>query len=198
MTYTDPLKGSDGAREVVLEVVSKDPAQYFFPDQYSNDSNWLAHYETTGPEIWEQTQGRITHFIAGTGTSGTLMGVGRFLKEKRKNIKIIAIQPEPFHGIEGLKHMESAMPVALYDPSVHDFKITVMTETAYEWTRQLALKEGLLVGPSSGAALFGALQRIKPLKQGVVVIMFPDGGDKYLSTDFWEDEESRKDTRQVA
>lgn len=185
MTYTDPLKGSDGARQAVREIVSKDSGHYFFPDQYSNDSNWLAHYETTGPEIWKQTRHRITHFIAGTGTSGTLVGAGRFLKEKNRNIKIVAVQPEAFHGIEGLKNMDVSVPVRIYDPAVHDEKITIPTEPAYEWTRELAAKEGLLVGPSSGAALYGALQVTQHLEEGVVVVVFPDGGDKYLSSRLW-------------
>ena len=185
ITYTDPLKGSDGAREVVQDIVSKNPGRYFFPDQYSNDSNWLAHYETTGPEIWEQTQHKITHFIAGTGTSGTVMGTGRFLKEKNKAVKIIAVQPEAFHGIEGLKNMDASVPVRIYDPTVHDQKITIPTEPAYELTRELAVKEGLLVGPSSGAALYGAFQALRRLEEGVAIVVFPDSGDKYLSTRLW-------------
>lgn len=184
--FSDPLKGSDGARELVQEIVTKDPDKYFFPDQYGNPSNWKAHYETTGPEIWRDTGGRVTHFVSGMGTSGTLMGTGRFLKEKNPAIETIALQPEPFHGIEGWKHMDSSVPVKIYDPAVHDRKITIPTEPAYEAARELALKEGMLVGPSSGGAFYGALQVIGKLRAGVVVIMFPDGGDKYLSTQLWE------------
>ncbi|HXV27471.1 MAG TPA: cysteine synthase [bacterium] len=184
--YSDPLKGSDGAREKVTEIVARDPDKYFFPDQYSNPSNWKAHYKTTGPEIWRDTGGRVTHFVAGMGTSGTVMGTGRFLKEKNPAIRVIAVQPESFHGVEGLKNMDCSVPVKIYDPAFHDQKITLSTEPAYDWTRRLAEKEGFLVGLSSGAALYGALEAVKDLKEGVVVVVFPDGGDKYLSTQLWE------------
>ncbi len=184
--YSDPLKGSDGAREVVTEIVAKNPSHYFFPDQYSNPSNWKAHYETTGPEIWRDTQGRITHFVASMGTSGTVMGTGRFIKEQNPKVRIIAVQPEPFHGVEGLKNMDCSVPVKIYNAAFHDEKITIPTEPAYDWTRELARKEGFLVGPSSGAALYGALERVKHVEEGVVVVVFPDGGDKYLSTQLWE------------
>ncbi len=184
--YSDPLKGSDGARERVTEIVAKNPGQYFFPDQYSNPSNWRAHYETTGPEIWRDSQGRVTHFVAGMGTSGTVMGTGRFLKEQNSSVRIIAVQPEPFHGVEGLKNMDCSVPVKIYDASFHDEKITLPTEPAYACTHDLARKEGLLVGPSSGAALYGAFQIAKRLTEGVIVVVFPDGGDKYLSTQLWE------------
>ena len=186
--YSDPLLSSDGARELVTEIVNQNPAHYFFPDQYSNSDNWKAHYETTGPEIWKDTACRITHFVAGMGTSGTIMGTGRFLKEQNPEIQIVAIQPESFHGLEGLKNMDSAIPVKIYDASVHDLKITIPTEPGYVWTRELALKEGLFVGPSSGADLYGALQMLQNqnVKEGVVVIIFPHGGDKYLSTQVWE------------
>ena len=184
--YSDPLLGSDGARELAKEIVGKSPGKYFFPDQYSNPSNWTAHYETTGPEIWNETQERVTHFVAGLGTSGTMMGTSRFLKEKNPKIFTLAVQPEPFHGLEGLKHMESAIPVPIYDPKRHDEKITVETEPAYELTRRLAREEGLLVGPSSGAALLGVFHLLKRVREGVIVTLFPDGGDKYLSTQLWE------------
>ena len=184
--YSNPLLGSDGAREFAKEVIAKDRDQYFFPDQYSNPCNWMAHDETTGPEIWEQTKGRVTHFVAGLGTSGTMMGISRFLKEKNPKIFMLAVQPEPFHGLEGLKHMESAIPVPIYDPYRHDAKITVETEPAYELTRRLAREEGLLVGPSSGAALLGVFELLKKVKEGIIVAIFPDGGDKYLSTQLWD------------
>ncbi len=184
--YSDPLLGSDGARELVEEVIKKDRSKYFFPDQYSNSANWRAHYETTGPEIWEQTQGKVTHFVAGLGTSGTMMGTSRFLKEKNPKVFALAVQPESFHGLEGLKNMESAIPVPIYEPQRHDKKITVETEPAYELTRRLAREEGLLVGPSSGAALLGIFELLKTVKEGVIVVIFPDGGDKYLSTQLWE------------
>lgn len=187
--YSDPLLGSDGARELVEEVIKKNPNKYFFPDQYANAANWKAHYETTGPEIWEQTRGRVTHFVAGLGTSGTMMGNSRFLKEKNPKIFTLAVQPESFHGLEGLKNMESAIPVPIYEPKRHDKKITVETEPAYELTRQLAREEGLLVGPSSGAALLGVFELLKTVKEGVIVAIFPDGGDKYLSTQLWDTSE---------
>ena len=184
--YSDPLLGSDGARELAREIIERDSAKYYFPDQYSNPCNWQAHYETTGPEIWGQTQEKVTHFVAGLGTSGTMMGTSRFLKEKNRKIFTLAVQPEPFHGLEGLKHMESAIPVPIYDPKRHDEKITVETEPAYELTRRLAKEEGLLVGPSSGAALLGVFELLKRIREGVIVAIFPDGGDKYLSTRLWE------------
>ena len=184
--YSDPLLGSDGARELAKEVITKEQDKYFFSDQYSNPCNWMAHYETTGPEIWEQTKGRVTHFVAGLGTSGTMMGTSHFLKEKNPKIFTLAVQPEPFHGLEGLKHMESAIPVPIYDPYRHDAKITVETEPAYELTRRLAREEGLLVGPSSGAALLGVFELLKKVKEGIIVAIFPDGGDKYLSTQLWD------------
>lgn len=186
IVYSDPLLGSDGARQQVEEIVKKNPSKYFFPDQYSNPSNWKAHFDSTGPEIWEQTKGRVTHFVAGMGTSGTLMGTSRFLKQKNPKIFSLAVQPEPFHGLEGMKNMESAVPVPIYDPRQHDWKITVETEPAYELTRRLAREEGLLVGQSSGAALLGVFELLKTVREGVIVVVFPDGGDKYLSTRLWE------------
>jgi len=186
ITYSDPLLGSDGARELAKETVKKNPAAYYYADQYANPSNWRAHYETTGPEIWDETQGRITHFVAGLGTSGTMMGTSRFLKEKNQKIFTLAVQPDPFHGLEGMKHMDSSVPIPIYEPARHDRKLTVQTEPAYELTRRLAREEGLLVGPSSGAALLGAFELLKEVKEGVIVVIFPDGGDKYLSTQLWD------------
>lgn len=185
ITYSDPLLGSDGAREMVRQIVEKNPEKYFFPDQYSNPSNWKAHYLATGPEIWEDTKGRITHFVAGMGTSGTMMGTSRFLKEKNPKIFTLAVQPEPFHGLEGLKNMDSSVPVPIYDPKRHDRKITVETEPAYELTRRLTREEGMLVGQSSGAVLLGVFELLKEVREGVIVAVFPDGGDKYLSTPLW-------------
>lgn len=184
--YSDPLLGSDGARQMAHEIVRKSQDKYFFPDQYANPSNWKAHYQTTGPEIWEDTKGKVTHLVAGLGTSGTMMGTSRFLKEKNPKIFTLAVQPESFHGLEGLKHMESAVPIPIYDPQRHDRKITVETEPAYELTRRLAREEGLLVGQSSGAALLGVFELLKEVREGVMVVIFPDGGDKYLSTTLWE------------
>ncbi len=186
ITYSDSLLGSDGARELVKEIVSRNPEKYFFPDQYGNPSNWKAHSLTTGPEIWDETRGKVTHFVAGLGTSGTMMGTSRFLKEKNPKIVTLAVQPQPFHGLEGLKHMESAVPIPIYESRRHDRKLTVETEPAYELTRRLAREEGLLVGQSSGAALLGVLELLKEVREGVIVVVFPDGGDKYLSTNLWE------------
>lgn len=184
--YSDPLLGSDGARDLVEKIFKRNPKKYFFPDQYSNSSNWQAHYQTTGPEIWEDTQGRVTHFVAGLGTSGTMMGTSRFLKEKNQKIFTLAVQPEPFHGLEGMKHMDTSVPVPIYDPRLHDQKMTVETEPAYEMTRRLAREEGMLVGQSSGAILLGVFELLKKVRRGVIVGIFPDGGDKYLSTRVWE------------
>ena len=187
VVYSDPLKGSDGAIELAHQIYEENPEAYFMPDQYNNPANPQAHYETTGIEIWEQTKGRVTHFVAGIGTSGTLMGTGRRLREFNPDVKVIAVEPDSgFHGIEGLKHMETAIKPGIYDPHFHDAKIPVSTEEAYEATRWLARECGLLVGPSSGAALVGAIEVAKRLKEGVIVTVFPDSGDRYLSYQFWE------------
>ncbi len=185
ITYSDPLLGSDGARDLVHQIVQKDPKKYFFPDQYSNPSNWKAHYQGTGPEIWDETKGRVTHFVAGMGTSGTMMGTSRFLKEKNQKIFTLAVQPDSFHGLEGMKNLDASVPVPIYEPKRHDRKITVQTEPAYELARRLAREEGLLVGQSSGAALLGVFELLKEVREGVIVAVFPDGGDKYLSTPLW-------------
>jgi S-sulfo-L-cysteine synthase (O-acetyl-L-serine-dependent) len=186
LVLTDPLEGTDGAIREVRRTVAASPEKYFYPDQYSNDSNWRAHFETTGPEIIEQTSGRLTHFVAGLGTSGTFMGTGRALRQFNPAIKLISFQPEgPFHGLEGLKHMETALVPAIYDPSLADEDLRVSTEAAHRMVRRLAREEGLLVGISSGAALDAALQVAGRLDQGVVVTVFPDGAEKYLSETFW-------------
>ena len=186
LVLTDPLEGTDGAIREVRRTVAENPEKYFYPDQYSNDSNWRAHFETTGPEIIEQTGGRLTHFVAGLGTSGTFMGTGRALRQFNPAIKLISFQPEgPFHGLEGLKHMETALVPAIYDPSLADEDLRVSTEAAHRMVRRLAREEGLLVGISSGAALAAALQVAGRLDEGVVVTVFPDGAEKYLSETFW-------------
>src|SRR5262245_58104914 len=167
-------------------MVAGDPGAYFYPDQYSNDSNWRAHFDTTGPEIIEQTGGRLTHFVAGLGTSGTFMGTGRALRRFNPAIKLISFQPDsPFHGLEGLKHMATAMVPAIYDPALADEDFGVSSEDAYALVRRLAREEGLLVGISSGAALAAALKVARRLEEGVVVTVFPDGAEKYLSESFW-------------
>jgi cysteine synthase B len=190
LVLTDPLEGTDGAIREVRKVVAADPDRYFYPDQYSNNSNWRAHFDTTAPEIIEQTNGRVTHFVAGLGTSGTFMGTGRALREYNPAIRLISFQPEgPFHGLEGLKHMETAIVPPIYDPSLADEDLRVSTESAHTMVRRLAKEEGLLVGISSGAALAAALDVARRIDQGVVVTVFPDGAEKYLSESFWTAEE---------
>lgn len=186
--FTNPMEGSDGAITTVRDLYAKNPELYFYPDQYSNDSNWKAHYDTTAPEIIEQTGGRLTHFVAGLGTSGTFMGVGRRLREYRPTISLVSVQPDsPLHGLEGLKHMESAIVPAIYDPSLADEDVRVGTEEAFDLTRRLARQEGLLVGISSGANLGGALRVARRTSNAVMVVIFCDGGEKYLSERFWDE-----------
>jgi cysteine synthase B len=188
LIITDPLAGIDGAIEKTRELYEKTPELYYYADQYSNPANILAHYKTTGPEIWEQTAYSITHFVAGLGTSGTMMGVGRFLKEKNKEIKLIGVQPDSsLHGIEGLKHMKTAIRPKIYDESLLDEIYFVSTEEAYAMTLKLLKQKRLFVGVSSGAALAVALKVAKSIKEGVVVTLFPDGGFKYMSERFWEE-----------
>jgi len=185
--YTDPLEGSEGARVVAAEMYRANPERYFMPDQYSNKANPQAHYETTGPEIWRQTGGRVTHFLASIGTSGTLMGTGRYLKDQNPNIRVYAVEPDsPFHGLEGMKHMATAMVPAIYDETWLDGKFQVATEEAYEYVHRLAREEGLLVGASSGAAAAAAVRLAEQIGEGVIVTVFPDSGARYLSTELWE------------
>jgi len=186
LVLTDPLEGTDGAIREVRRMVAADPERYFYPDQYSNDSNWRAHFDTTGPEIIEQTAGRITHFVAGLGTSGTFVGTSRALRRFNPNVKCYSFQPDsPFHGLEGLKHMASAMVPKIYDPTLADEDLAVSTEDAYALLRRLAREEGLLVGISAGAALAATLTVARRLAEGVVVTVFPDGAEKYFSESFW-------------
>jgi cysteine synthase B len=186
LALTSPLEGSDGAIREARRLYAEDPDLYFYADQYNNPANWKAHYEGTGLEIWEQTAGRVTHFVSGLGTSGTFMGTARRLKELNPDIKAISFQPDsPFHGLEGLKHMETAIVPGIYDSSLADQNLEIGTEEAHEYARQLARREGLLVGISSGAALACALKVARSIKSGVIVTVFPDGGDKYLSDRFW-------------
>ncbi len=186
LVLTDPLEGTDGAIRAVRKLVSEHPGEYFYPDQYSNDANWRAHYETTGPEIIEQTDGRLTHFVAGLGTSGTFMGTGRALRRFNPAVRLISFQPDsPFHGLEGLKHMPSALVPAIYDATLADENLEVSTETAHDLVRRLAREEGLLVGISAGAALGAMLEVAHRLREGVIVTVFPDGAEKYLSESFW-------------
>ncbi len=187
VVLTDPLEGSDGALRLARQMALEHPDRYYYADQYNNPANWQAHYLTTAPEIVQQTAGRITHFVAGLGTSGTLMGVGRYLRQYHPHVQIIAVQPDaPFHGLEGLKHIPSAIRPGIYDDSLPDRVIEVATEEAYAMTVQLARREGLFVGVSSGAAAVAALRVAEELDQGVIVTVFPDAGFKYLSSSFWE------------
>jgi cysteine synthase B len=190
LVLTNPLEGTDGAIREVRRLVAEHPDRYFYPDQYSNEGNWRAHFDGTGPEIIEQTGGRITHFVAGLGTSGTFMGAGRALRKFNAAIKLISFQPDsPFHGLEGLKHMATAIVPAIYDPTLADENLGVSTEEAHRLVRRLAKEEGLLVGISAGAALAATLEVAKRLDHGVVVTIFPDGAEKYLSESFWTADE---------
>jgi cysteine synthase B len=188
LILTNPLEGSDGAIRKARALYEQSPDEYFYPDQYNNDANWRSHYDTTAPEIIEQTGGRLTHFVAGLGTSGTFIGVGRRLRTFNPAVRLVSVQPDsPLHGLEGLKHMESAIVPGIYDPSLADEDVRVSTEEAYELTRQLAIQEGLLVGISSGANLAGALRVARATRNALVVVIFCDGGEKYLSERFWEE-----------
>ena len=186
VVYTDPGELSDGAIREARRIYEANPEWYFKPDQYNNPANWYAHRDTTAPEIWEQTQGRVTHFVATIGTSGTLMGTGRGLRKFNPAIQIIAAEPaEPFHGIEGLKHMESSIVPGIYDETLLDYKIPIDTDDAYDTTLRLPVEQGILVGQSSGGAYWAALEVARQLDTGVVVTVFCDGGDKYMSTPMW-------------
>jgi cysteine synthase B len=188
LVLTDPMEGTDGAIREARRRYAAQPDRYFYADQYNNDANWRAHYETTAPEILEQTDGRITHFVAGLGTSGTFMGVGRRLREYNRDIRLVSVQPDSaMHGVEGLKHMETAIRPGIYDPSLADEDVRVTTERAYSLTRRLASEEGLLVGVSSGAALAAALDLAARIHEGVIVVVFPDSGTRYLTERFWEE-----------
>jgi S-sulfo-L-cysteine synthase (O-acetyl-L-serine-dependent) len=187
VVYTDPMQGSDGAIIRVKEMYEENPGLYFYPDQYNNPGNWRAHYDTTGPEILEQTGGRLTHFVAGLGTSGTFVGVGRRLREVNPSVRLISVQPDsPLHGLEGLKHMQTAIVPGIYDPTLADEDLGVSTEDAFELTRRLA-KQGIFVGISSGANLAGALRVARNTSDAVVVVVFCDGGEKYLSERLWDE-----------
>lgn len=190
--YSDPLEGSDGAIRLCREVLAAAPEGYFKPDQYNNPANVAAHYETTGPEIWEQTEGKITHFVAAIGTSGTVMGTGRFLKERNSQVQVIAVEPDDaFHGLEGLKHMASSIVPGIYDEGALDRKVGVSTEAAYDMVYRIATHEGLVVGQSSGAALVGAVEVARELTSGIIVLIFCDWGERYLSTALWANQPPR-------
>lgn len=191
--WTDPDKGSDGAILRARELAGNDPERFCYIDQYSNDANWLAHYRTTGPEILEQTDGRVTHFVAGLGTSGTFMGVSRKLKEHNPAVKAISLQPDsPFHGLEGLKHYSTSIVPPIYNPHLADRELEVGTEAAYDMAKRLARDEGLLVGISAAAAVWACLKIAREEadagRSAVIVTILPDSADKYLSERFWEEE----------
>lgn len=188
LQLTDPGEGSDGAIRAAQALAKAEPERYFYADQYSNPNNWQAHYYGTAEEIWKQTQGRVTHFVATLGTSGTFMGTARRLKELNPAMRCISLQPDsPFHGLEGLKHMATAIVPAIYDPALADEDRAVSTEAAYAMVRRLARAEGLLAGISSGGALVGALEVARAAAPGsLLVTIFPDSGDKYLSDRFWQ------------
>jgi S-sulfo-L-cysteine synthase (O-acetyl-L-serine-dependent) len=186
LTLTDPLEGTDGARRAAIEAAASDPRRFLYADQYAHPANPQAHYLTTGPELLAQTEGRITHFVAGLGTSGTLMGAGRFLREHLPAPRLVAVQPDgPLHGLEGLKHYPSTDVPAIYDPALPDVTVSVPTEEAYAMARRLAREEGLLVGVSAAAAVAAGLREAHALERGVVVALLPDSGMKYLSEPFW-------------
>ena len=183
---TDEKSGTDGAIRKARTLMKKHPDRYFMPDQFSNESNKLVHYKRTGEEIWKQTNGKIDYFVSSIGTSGTIIGVGKVLKENNPNIKIVCAHPVKGHYIQGLKNMEEAIIPEIYDPSQIDNTIMVDTEDAYEMARQIVKKEGIFVGMSSGAAMYAALELANEIRSGVIVVMLPDRGEKYLSTSLFE------------
>ncbi len=184
---TNPLEGSDGAIREARRLAASEPRAYFYADQYNNPANWQAHYRTTGPEIWGETQGQITHLVAGLGTTGTLMGTGRYLRERNPSLQVVAMQPDsPLHGLEGLKHMATSIVPGIFDPSFPDLNLEVRTEEAYALVKRLAEEEGFLVGISSGAALVAALHVASEAREAVIVVLFPDGGSRYLDQEFWK------------
>jgi len=186
---TDPLSGTDGAQLLVKDLFRANPDKYFYPDQYNNEANWKAHFATTAPEIWWQTHGKITHFVAGLGTTGTFTGTTRRLKEFNSDLRAISVQPSsPLHGLEGLKHLETAIVPGIYDASLADKNLAVETEDAQAMTRRLAREEGLFVGVSSGANVFAAIELARELPEdSIVVTILCDGGGKYLNEDFWNE-----------
>ena len=186
LLFTDPLEGSDGAIRRIRSLYEEDPDKYFYPDQYSNDANWQAHYHGTAMEIYKQVSGEMTHFVAGLGTSGTFVGTTRRLKELDPRIQAVSFMPEsPFHGLEGLKHMPTALVPRIYDENLADQNLAIATEDAQKMVLRLAREEGLFAGISSGAALVAALEVARNVERACIVTIFPDGGDKYLSEQFW-------------
>ena len=190
VVLTDPMDGSDGAIREARRQHEENPG-FFYPDQYNNPANWRAHAEGTAREIWEQTGGRVTHFVAGLGTSGTFVGTSRGLRERNPRIRSYSVQPDsPLHAVEGLKHMTTSIVPGIYDASIADENLAVSTESAHAMTRRLAAEHGLLAGVSSGAALAAALRIATTVSDGVIVTIFPDGGTRYLSESFWEEQDA--------
>ncbi len=186
IVLTDARESTDGAQRAAKSLYAAEPDRYFYPDQYNNNANWQAHYHGTGPEIWAQTDGSLTHFVAGIGTSGTFVGTSRYLRERKPNISLVSMQPaSPLHGLEGMKHLETAIVPGIYDPALADYGVEVFTEDAYAMCRKLAQTEGIFVGPSSGGNVVAALEAAQSLIEGVVVTVLCDGGDRYLSERFW-------------
>ena len=187
VTLTEGKLGTDGAIRKARELVNANPGKYFMPDQFSNEYNKITHYRTTGEEIWMQTKGKIDYFVSALGTSGTIMGVGKVLKEHNPKIKVVSAHPVKGHYIQGLKNMEEAIVPSIYDPTKIDITIMVETEAAYEMTRQIVAKEGIFVGMSSGAAMYATIELAKKIESGTIVVIFPDRGEKYLSTNLFEE-----------
>jgi cysteine synthase B len=186
LTLTDPTEGSDGARLVAAEMAAHEPTRFTYADQYNHPANWESHFRTTGPEVLSQTNGRLTHFVAGLGTTGTVTGSGRYLRQHSPEVRIVGVQPAtPLHGLEGLKHLATSPIPGIYDPAIVDEMAAVETEEAYAMARRLAREEGLLVGISSAAAAVAALRLAAGLDRGLIVVLFPDSGLKYLGHEFW-------------
>lgn len=186
LVLTDPAEGSDGAIRVARRMYAEDPDRYFYPDQYNNPHNWRAHYDTTGPEIWSQTDGELTHFVAALGTTGTFTGVGRRLRQLNPGIRLVSVEPDsPFHGLEGMKHLESAIVPGIFDPELADERAEVSTERAYVMARRLAREEGVFVGVSAAAAVAASLDLAERIRHGIIVTVLCDGGLRYLGDRFW-------------
>ena len=186
LVLTDPAEGSDGAIRTARRMYAEDPERYFYPDQYNNPENWRAHFDSTGPEIWSQSGGELTHFVAALGTTGTFTGVGRRLRQLNPAIRLVSVEPDgPFHGLEGMKHLESAIVPGIFDPSLADERAAVSTERAYVMARRLAREEGVFVGVSAAAAVVASLDLAERIRHGVIVTVLCDGGMRYLSERFW-------------
>ena len=187
LIITNPRDGMDGATRAAREMYEESPKTFFFPDQLNNPANWRAHYDGTAPEIWQQSRGQVTHFVAGLGTAGTFVGTGRRLKELNNAVRLVAVQPAaPIHGLEGLRHITSSIVPGIYDPALADETMAVETDEAQQMARRLAREEGIFVGVSAGAAVVAALRAARSLSSGVVVAILPDGGRRYLNAGFWE------------